>query len=289
MIPLRRALELCGRWGHLTAAAAQNLRRVTVGAPSGRLVRVAFGLGALTFLCSATHAQTGAAAARQEMPTPQEMSRVIQEQQQRQQAAQSALDAAARRALNSRNPATMAGQPAAPGQLPDVLRLPAPAGAADPAALAQRFKQDGSAVTGLPEERTHRLVAFVSMGMPMESLKRLARDIKKTGGVMVLRGVRHGVDAAGWMKSMADLRPLAALGADVEINPGLFQQFQVSSVPTVLVIPDGLADKGCTASQCTPGTYAMVRGDVTLEYALNRLGDRRDKVGAFSRELLERL
>jgi hypothetical protein len=33
----------------------------------------------------------------------------------------------------------------------------------------------------------------------------------------------------------------------------------------------------------------MVRGDVTLDYALTRLSDRRDKVGAFSRTLLERL
>ena len=261
---------------------------LTVALCSTRLRRAAI-LAFLHCLCGAASAQSVAAPGRQELPQQQEMSRLIQEQQQRQQAAQSAVDAAARRALNSRNPAAMAGQPAAPGQLPDVLRLPAPAGAADPAALAQRFKQEGPAVTGLPEERTHRLVVFVSMGMPMESLKRLARDMKKTGGVMVLRGVRHGVDAAGWMRSMADLQPLAALGADVEINPGLFQQFQVSSVPTMLVIPDGLADKGCTASQCTPGTFAMVRGDVTLDYALTRLSDRRDKVGAFSRTLLERL
>jgi type-F conjugative transfer system pilin assembly protein TrbC len=238
-------------------------------------------------VCAAALAQSNApGASRAALPSQQDVSRTIEAQRQQEQATQSAIDSAARRALNSRNPA-MQGQPGLPGQLPDVLRMPAPPGAADPAALAQRFRQDQSVPTGLPEERTHRLVAFVSLSMPADSLKRLALDMKKARGVLVLRGLRHGLDAAGWMKSLADLRPLASLGADVEINPGLFQQFEVSSVPTILVIPDGLADKGCTASQCSPGTYAMVRGDVTLEYALNRLGDRRDKVGVFSRKLLE--
>lgn len=188
----------------------------------------------------------------------------------------------------ARKKAGAAGRGAMPSRqlLPNVDALAGSTGV-DPAKLAEKF--EGTGRQGTTDERMYRLVVFASLSMPRGSLERLGRDVKKAGGVMVLRGLKYGLEPGTWSKSMAELKPIAESGVEFQINPALFDTYQVRSVPLILVSAVGIADKGCPEGQCASGPVARIHGDVSLDYALETLIDRRDGVGRVARELSARL
>ncbi len=160
--------------------------------------------------------------------------------------------------------------------------------APDPARLAQQFGMPAQAE--MQENREFRLVVFASLSMPEESLKRLGADVKRVGGVIVLRGMKHGLQAGRWMESVQALKPLAETGAEVQINPRLFQRFGIRSVPTVLLAPNGVSERDCDETQqCGSGPIAAAAGDVSVGHVLDEFSDRRDSVGRLARELSRHL
>lgn len=125
----------------------------------------------------------------------------------------------------------------------------------------------------------YKLVVFASLSMPEGSLLKLGRDVKKAGGVIVLRGMKYGIAGEDWARSVEAMKPLVQTGAEIQINPALFQLFEVRSVPTMIVSPTGVADKGCTEGRCAAGQFATVVGDVSLDYAMDKLVDRKTRLG----------
>ncbi|WP_418940266.1 type-F conjugative transfer system pilin assembly protein TrbC [Parasutterella sp.] len=133
---------------------------------------------------------------------------------------------------------------------------------------------------------------LVSFSMPEASLERLARDAKDAGVPLVFRGVpetKPSYDSKLPLlnpQSLAAFQPLIESGADVQLNPELFSEFNVRQVPALIIKEESPASSdGCIKS----AKAVIVPGDVTLGYALDRLIDRKDSIGDAARTLRAKL
>lgn len=133
---------------------------------------------------------------------------------------------------------------------------------------------------------------LVSFSMPEASLERLARDAKDAGVPLVFRGVPETKPSSDSKlpllnpQSLAAFQPLIESGADIQLNPELFSEFNVRQVPALIIKEESPASSdGCIKS----AKGVIVPGDVTLGYALDRLTDRKDSIGEAARALRAKL
>jgi len=159
---------------------------------------------------------------------------------------------------------------------------PRTASGTDPAVLAEKYKQLGKPT----DSEAPELIIFVSVSMPVESLQRIGQQARQANAVVVFRGLKFGLRKGTMNDSMKAMKPVVDTGADVEIHPELFERYNVTTVPTVVVAAAPQA--GCQDSACAAKSASVV-GDVTLDYALERLTDRDDEVGRIARARLKRL
>ena len=137
-----------------------------------------------------------------------------------------------------------------------------------------------------PQKSLPQAFVLVSFSMPEVSLERLARDAKDAGIPLVFRGVPETKPSSDSKlpllnpQSLAAFQPLIESGADVQLNPELFSEFNIRQVPALIIKEESSA----SADGCVQGTKAViVPGAVTLGYALDRLTDRKDSVGEVAR------
>lgn len=133
---------------------------------------------------------------------------------------------------------------------------------------------------------------LVSFSMPAASLERLARDAKDAGIPLVFRGVPATKPPSEPKlpllnpRSLAAFQPLIDSGADVQLNPELFSEFNIRQVPALIIKGENSASTdGCIQS----AKAVIVPGDVTLGYALDRLTERKDSIGDAARALRAKL
>jgi len=150
----------------------------------------------------------------------------------------------------------------------------------DPAALAAKY-QSMKEATSKAAKDSNELMVFVSLSMPPATLKRIGEQAKKAGAIVVFRGLKYGLRKGAWADSMNALKPIADTGADVQINPELFERFHIQVVPTLVVASS--APEGCQGNQCEAGSVAVV-GDVSMDFALETLAPRKDAIGRIARE-----
>lgn len=107
-------------------------------------------------------------------------------------------------------------------------------------------------------ESSPQLFIFVSLGMPAESLKALAKQAKQAGGTLVLRGLIDNSLKKTLAKVMEILgkEPFSGLN----IDPVAFRTFNIHAVPAVVVA-------------ASHQTFDVVYGGVTLSYALQKIND----------------
>jgi len=118
-----------------------------------------------------------------------------------------------------------------------------------------------------------QLVVFVSASMPVESLRAIAADVGKAGGVAVLRGLIHD--------SMAETRAFYQTvltrdqhNAGFLIDPRLFKQFGIDVTPTVVVAATPFRPCDPSGPGCDPTPeFDHVQGDITLRKALELVRD----------------
>lgn len=158
-----------------------------------------------------------------------------------------------------------------------------PKAVADPLAIAQKYRNSELARAAVNTPRD--LMVFVSLSMPSETLKRLARQSAQAGAVMVLRGLKGGMKDRGLTRTMAAIKPLADAGASIQIDPTAFNRFNVQSVPTFVLATE---PPGCMPDQCQIDS-AAVTGDVSLDYALEHFAKRKDVFGSLAAERLARM
>lgn len=103
------------------------------------------------------------------------------------------------------------------------------------------------------------IVVLVSFSMPEASLKRWVADASRVGAVIELRGLTNQSFQETTQKILALSNHQ---GAAWRINPKDFEQYQVTTVPAVIVFNPQL-----------PMQFDSVQGDGTLEAALSRIAE----------------
>lgn len=135
-------------------------------------------------------------------------------------------------------------------------------------AIASRYKQKAKA-----KQNVDGVYAFASLSMPTASLKKLAEDTRKIGGVLVFRGFRNG----NYRDMAQAISDLGIQSANIQINPNVFKQYKVEAVPAIVVVKANaeinLDDEGCVF----PTEFSKVSGDVSLAYALEEIARQEGK------------
>lgn len=147
----------------------------------------------------------------------------------------------------------------------------------DPAQLANLFRE---VERGETHQDASPVMMFASTSMPHESLLAMARDSRRAGVPIYLKGLPHGMTGPALQRSLLALKPYVEAGADLQVHPELFEYYKVTVVPAVVVTSQ--PKTGCTDASCA-ANYVKVLGDVSLPYALDHVAPRRDEIGQAAR------
>lgn len=124
--------------------------------------------------------------------------------------------------------------------------------------------------TTMGDKDTFPAIYFVSLGIPREGLLPMLKDARRYNIPPTLRGLVNN-----------DMRQTAAVmfelnkedkDAGVQIDPTLFSQYQITTVPALVVT--------------CPGHYDVIRGSFPLQKALEKVAESGD-CAATARQLLE--
>ena len=133
-----------------------------------------------------------------------------------------------------------------------------------------------------PSENQANVLIFVSFSMPKESLKGWMREAEKIHAPVVIRGLVNN-------SFKATIQKMTELAQDnhggVQLDPTLFQRFQINQVPAVVV----MSSSGCLPNQTCREEYDVIYGDVHLSYALKRIADQNDNVSKVANTALATL
>ncbi len=149
----------------------------------------------------------------------------------------------------------------------DQLPLPASRPSLDLESLARSFEAANPA-PALGQPSGPSLLVFISFAMPPKTLQRLAEQAARTQATLVLRGLVDG----SLTRTAAQVQALfGAHRTPVQIDPQAFDRYAVTATPSFVLVPAGAA-LHCGTSACAPAeAYALVSGDVTLDYALRHI------------------
>lgn len=115
------------------------------------------------------------------------------------------------------------------------------------------------------------VIVFVSLGMPVLSLRQIITDADRLHIPVVVRGVLNN-DFKASAKVLYDvLHPPGEdpLHGGVEIDPVWFEGFGIAQVPAVVAVPAGVS---CTdKTPCTADQFDVLYGNVPIEEALTRI------------------
>ena len=147
-------------------------------------------------------------------------------------------------------------------------------------AASETAAGNGTPSTPLPAERhaataavglagranTGEVLVFLSLAVPPASWAQWAREAARTDVPLLLRGVAPN----GFRATVTEIaHRLGGHAAGVAIDPRLFRLFGVERVPTVVVVPGGVApcaSRGC--AEDAPPPFDRVTGNVGLVAAL---------------------
>lgn len=144
---------------------------------------------------------------------------------------------------------------------------------------------------GIDPQSQNALYYFVSWSMPLEMLRSYAIEAMWDGGTLVFDGIPAGRTFAQFLgEDLSKLTYGKGASANVSIDPRLYDVYQVTSVPTI-VLTTYRADLQCTDENAVkfpyrgqdlsyntcppldPAKYAKVSGAVTSHYALQMFSD----------------
>lgn len=140
---------------------------------------------------------------------------------------------------------------------------------------------------GITESDDGVVYVAVSLTMPPNSLRALARDAHKAGVKVVIRGLVDG----SFQKTMVAARAAFAENSSggVAIDPQVFRAFDVDRVPTFIAATSPVLP--CEGLDCesAPTPNDRVAGNVSLAEALRLLATEGSEAPAAARQALERL
>jgi len=153
----------------------------------------------------------------------------------------------------------------APRSTPNLDALPMPLHATplDLGAVADGYRQQPLAPTGLDDGPV--LYLFVSLSMPEPSLRRIIAQAAQARATVLVRGLSEGslrVTAAR-LQALIGQRPVS-----IQIDPRPFDQFGIQRVPA-FVLARSVGGTDCGSGACQAGAdFVRTTGDVSLDYAL---------------------
>jgi len=135
------------------------------------------------------------------------------------------------------------------------------------------------------EAPEHRLLVFVSLSMPKESLRRALADAERAQSAVVMRGLVDG----SFKKTLETMQTVmeGRKQSNFQIDPVKFKLFDVQQVPTTVLIV-GDIDRAPNKELSPPKHYA-VAGDVSLDYALDAIVRSRPDAEATAAPFIDRL
>ena len=134
--------------------------------------------------------------------------------------------------------------------------------------LAEKYKRKAENI-----QNYDGVIAFASLSMPKDSIKKMVADVTKVGGVVVFRGFKDG----SYIETAKVIQELGLQRANVQINPNAFKQYKVSIVPAIAVIKPQANEKLDLEGCVLPEYHSKVTGDVSLKYALQIIQDNESK------------
>lgn len=118
---------------------------------------------------------------------------------------------------------------------------------------------------------TPLVMAFVSLSMPEEALRRTIADTTRAGGIVVMRGFSAGSAKAfvDGLSKVVDQKD----ASNIAIDPRLFRAFHVDRVPTIVSAASMF--EPCDQLDCVtpPPPHDRIAGNVPLSYALQTFTD----------------
>lgn len=137
----------------------------------------------------------------------------------------------------------------------------------------------------LNEMKVHKpapIIIFVSFSMSDTSLKQWMRQAEIIHAPVVIRGLINN--------SLKDtIHKMAELTKDnhggVQLDPTLFRRFQINQVPAVVVWDE----KQCLPSQSCIDNFDVVYGNVTLDFALQKIVDQKGSLSMIANHGIEAL
>jgi conjugal transfer pilus assembly protein TrbC len=117
-------------------------------------------------------------------------------------------------------------------------------------------------------QKVSSVLVFLSFSMPEKSLEAWLLQCKQIGATPVIRGLLNN----SFRATMTRIQVLAQkTGMGIQLDPILFKTFNVQYVPAVVYIKDM---PECPSNMnCKPVDFDVLYGDVTLDYALDKLGE----------------
>lgn len=111
------------------------------------------------------------------------------------------------------------------------------------------------------------LIVFVSMSMPTDMLVNYAKQAKRFGAVVMMRGFINDKMS----QTREAIVRLNQSGADWQVNPDPFKKFKVEKVPAVVLSYTDSAQP-ITQDGCAPvGSYSIISGDIQIKDALDKM------------------
>ncbi len=159
-------------------------------------------------------------------------------------------------------------------------------------------REEALNLLGLSETRNH-LYVFISYSMPEAVIKAYAREAMWAGATLVVKGLEEGETIEDFMNKKAN--PLIkgkGYTASMNIDPRLFDAFNIEYVPTTVLAEDSfneyckatgekLTDFNITrrCEQRPEDSYIKISGNLTLDYILEQF----EEEGTFAESAAERL
>jgi conjugal transfer pilus assembly protein TrbC len=118
--------------------------------------------------------------------------------------------------------------------------------------------QNKKCFVGTSKESVPQLFVFISFSVPDEVWITISKSITQFDGILLLRGLPNN----SFNELAVRLRALKEKGflGEVQINPMLFEQFEVTQVPSY-VISDGKH-------------YDKITGNLSVNYAIRAMGEK---------------
>jgi conjugal transfer pilus assembly protein TraW len=92
---------------------------------------------------------------------------------------------------------------------------------------------------GPPNAPSGRVLIFASLSVPAVTLRELLKEAQSSDTVVILRGIPRGTNIQGAIERLRRLAPQTGAAPNVIIDPIAFQRYEVSAVPTLVLIREG--------------------------------------------------